>query len=126
MKEGGGAAMAQWTIDPRQITGGQVSSEVSRKALAVFEARVIVRRSRRSFHVPSWTDRGRTYTVVVVAAPDGWKASCSCDSTGWCHHGYAAALELQRLDGLDLPIPRPVDRRPGPRTRFTVVQGGAR
>src|SRR5829696_1072574 len=42
----------QWTIDPGRI---KASGEVCSKAERLYDARVIVRRSRRGFRTPSWT-----------------------------------------------------------------------
>ncbi len=115
----------QWTIDPRDVTNGKVSADVCSKVLTVVDARVIVRTSRRGFRVPSWTQEGLWHQVVLTVAPDGWKAICDCDATGWCHHGYAAALELERLDGLKIPVPGPARPARWVRSRpLTVIPGG--
>lgn len=101
--------MAAWTIDPGQVHDGSVSDDVCDKALRVFEARVIVHLGQvhlrngdqvDGFKVPSWTKRWRTYVVNLTTHPDGTReADCVCDAKGWCHHGYAAVFELDRLAG---------------------------
>jgi len=50
----------QWTIDPRNVSSGEVCD----KAIALFEAqpRVIVQTSRRGFRTPSWTKRPEDLT----------------------------------------------------------------
>jgi len=66
----------QWTIDPRNVSSGEVCD----KAITLFEARprVIVRRSRRGFRVPSWTqpangpDRCCQTCRHSNSAPDTW------------------------------------------------------
>lgn len=132
----------QWTIDPRDLA----SPEVSVEAVEVYEARVIVRLSRRMFSVPSSTTRDRwpdrltpwdiRYNVILTVppppdpgeAPEPWKAVCQCPAISKCKHGYAAALELRRLDGLTIPdphvVPQPSRLRKTTRSRLTVIPGG--
>jgi hypothetical protein len=116
--------VTQWTIDPRHVPSGPVCD----KAIRLYEAtpRVIVRTSRRGYRVPSWTRPHVTYPVVIVAAPDGWKVTCGCDSTHWCHHGYAAALTLAADDNLTIPEPRKVTaaRKTRRGCPLTVIPGG--
>jgi hypothetical protein len=98
----------QWTIDPRTIREpgpGHASDELVAKIHRLLDARVIVRRSRRVFAVPSWTKHHQVYLVVLTFKDDRWLADCPCDALSWCHHGYAAAAEAERLDGVECPTP---------------------
>ena len=112
-----------WTIDPGKVQTGQAGSrEVSLKAVRLFESRVIVHLGRvrfpngnqlDGFRVPSWTTPGDSYVVNLLTHPDGTReAEDNCPSVSWCHHGYACALEADRLD------------RETKRRRLTVIPGG--
>jgi hypothetical protein len=116
--------MSQWTIDPSDIQNGKVSADVGSKALAVYDARVIVHHGHvqlvngdciDGFGVPSWTDADtdEDYVVNVTTHPDGTReVDCSCPATGPCHHGLAALLVLDQLD------------RERQRPALTVIPGG--
>jgi hypothetical protein len=140
----------QWTIDPRQIPSDDVSSTVCEKALRVFEARVIVRATRHVFLCPSYTDTTQAsraevdawltryrynrnldpphgwYKGFLVYDPEGWKYSDNCAAERYCHHGYAIALEAERLDGTKIPIPgaTPAARKTRRSRPLTVIPGG--
>lgn len=144
--------MAQWTIDPRDVTDGKVSADVCAKALAVVDARVVVPTDNpHVFLCPSYTDTTQAsreevdvwveryryqralepphgwYKGFLVYDPRGWKYSDNCPSETHCHHGYAVALEVERRTGVKIPVPGEVKEKPkrGRRSRsLTVIPGG--
>ena len=119
--------MHQWTIDSRKIREpgpGQASDELVAKIHRLLDARVIVRRAPRVFAVPSWTDRDRWYLVVLTFKDDRWLADCPCDALSWCHHGYAAAWEAERLDGVECPTPPDDLPTPGHRSEWHAQSAG--
>src|SRR5215216_1377072 len=111
--------MAPWTIDPADVTNGKVSADVSHKALAVYDARVIVHLGRArlrngdlldGFRSPSWSDPDLDHVTNVTTHPDGRReVDCGCPATGPSHHGLAALLVLDQLDR---------------RRHLTVIPGG--